>query len=407
MRALAVALLIAAGGTHAAQSSTPRFLRYDRPLRTARLDLGTGTITRGPSAADRAASTIADFTNLDLSGLVGIDSGGGACEWIDAGTKGFAGNASDLVTDIVVVYCSVMADAEHGGPGSSVLLGFYEGYKVGGPAPTTAVALYNLTGLPGHTANSSWAALATASGTATCRILRLGLANCLTFADGPIGYSWRFTDVGTTNVLAGTFPFLSCVQSCVGPGPDRQGMRDLIDQYCPPGHLKSTFSFTTCGVPLSGCSQYFTSIAMELHEVVSAEAVATSFHGDGINADVLSASAIVIGQSWETAIALGHAHGSSGPTSLKVRTSCINGPNLTSPTGHPFELLISGPLSLVRTAVHDGSSADFEPDFSIPCDASLLGLTWAAQGTVLGGGRADLTSARCGVVGSIDVVADP
>jgi len=57
--------------------------------------------------------------------------------------------------------------------------------------------------------------------------------------------------------------------------------------------------------------------------------------------------------------------------------------------------------------VHDGSSADFEPDFSIPCDASLLGLTWAAQGTVLGGGRADLTSARCGVVGSIDVVADP
>jgi len=403
-RALAAGLLIAASGTHAGQSTRARFLRHARPLKTAHLDLATGTITRGPAVRERAATTIADFNNLDLAGFVATDTGGGTCEWIDAATKGFAGNASDLVTNVTFAYCSVVLDPASGGPGGSVLLGFYEGYTVGGPAPTTSVALFNLTGLPGNTGSSSYTALTQFTGSVLCYWFDLDLATSLSFADGPIGYSWRFVDVGTTNVLAGTFPYLSCVQSCLSSGPDAQGMVDLLDQYSPPGALRSTFSF---GSFPSGGFQFFTSISMKIGELVQTEAVATSWNGQGINTDVLSTGAIVMGGSWEAAIALGHAHGASGPTSLRVRTACINGPNLTSPTGHPFEVLITGPVSLTWTDVHDATSADFEPDFAVPNDPALQGLVWAAQGTVLGGGRADLTSARCGTIGSIDLVADP
>ena len=233
------------------------------PLKRARLDLATGTLTRGPSVNERAGNTIADLTNLDLGAYFGLETGDGACEWIDAATKGFASNASDLVSDIVFAYCSVMLDPASGGPGSSVLLGFYEGYAVGGPAPTTNVALYNLTGLPGHNHATSGSPF---SGDLTCRYLHLDLASCLAFADGPIGYSWRFMDHGTTNVLAGTFPVLSCVQSCTGAGPDGQGMVDLLDKFCPPGQFVSTFTFTSPppGSALSGDPFYTTSIAMDV-----------------------------------------------------------------------------------------------------------------------------------------------
>jgi hypothetical protein len=137
------------------------------------------------------------------------------------------------------------------------------------------------------------------------------------------------------------------------------------------------------------------------------EAVASSWNSQGINSDVLLADAIVIGEPWELSIALGHSHGASGVTNVHVRSSCVNGPNLTSPSGHPFEILVNGPLALTLTDAHDGSAADFEPDFLVPLDSALLGLDWAAQGTVLGGGRADLTSARRGVVGSVDAFPDP
>jgi hypothetical protein len=311
-----------------------------------------------PCAIARA-TTIADFNNLDLAGFVATDTGGGTCEWIDAATKGFAGNASDLVTNLTFAYCSVVLDPASGGPGGSVLLGFYEGYTVGGPAPTTSVALFNLTGLPGNTGSSSYTALTQFTGSVLCYWFDLDLATSLSFADGPIGYSWRFVDVGTTNVLAGTFPYLSCVQSCLSSGPDAQGMVDLLDQYSPPGTLRSTFSF---GSFPSGGFQFFTSISMKIGELVQTEAVATGWNGQGINTDVLSTGAIVMGGSWEAAIALGHAHGASGPTSLRVRTACINGPNLTSPTGHPFEAIDRGPA---ESCVDRRSRRD-EPPTSSP-----------------------------------------
>ena len=166
------------------------------------------------------------------------------------------------------------------------MLGFYEGYTVGGPAPTTAAAVLNLTGLPGHTANSSFIALILGSGSATCTFLEVDLASCVSFADGPIGYSWRFTDVGTTGVLAATFPFLACVQSCSGEGPDGQGMVSLLDQYCPPGSAVNTFSFA------SSYESFFTSITMEIREVRDAEAAAVSWNGDGANDHELACGAM-------------------------------------------------------------------------------------------------------------------
>ena len=156
---LAMAAL-AVGASASAQAHRSKvFARYNKPLKSASLDLATGTVTRGPVVSGRPGSTVADFTNIDLGGFIGVDTGGGACEWIDAGRKGVIPNASDLVNNVVFAYCSTMADQNSGGPGGSVQLGFYEGYTVGGPAPSTTVALFNLTGLPGHTANSSFICL--------------------------------------------------------------------------------------------------------------------------------------------------------------------------------------------------------------------------------------------------------
>lgn len=400
---LAGAALAVFGASASAQSHSGKvFARYNKPLKSASLDLATGTVTRGPVVSGRPGSTVADFTNIDLGGFIGVDTGGGACEWIDAGTKGVIPNASDLMNNVVFAYCSTMADQNSGGPGGSVLLGFFEGYNTGGPAPTTAVALFNLTGLPGHTANSSFIALVLGSGNASCFFLNLIFANCISFADGDIGYSWGFTDLGTTSVLAATFPFLSCVQSCSGTGPDAQGMVDLIDQYCPPGGAVNTFSFGT-----TPQGSYFTSISMDVREVADAEAVATTWNSQNINSDLLSATAIVIGSNWQVNIAIaGHTHGASGPTNVKVRTNCINGPNLNSPTGHPIEILTNGTLALTLADPHNGTITSYNP-FAVPCDITLVGLPWAAQGTVVGGGRADLTRARCGVVGSVNLNPDP
>jgi hypothetical protein len=287
-----------------------------------------------------------------------------------------------------------------------VRLGFYEGYTVGGPAPTTAVAVLNLTGLPGHTANSSFRALVLGSGSATCAFLEVDLASCVSFADGPIGYSWRFMDLGTTGVLAATFPFLACIQSCSGSGPDGQGMVSLLDQYCPPGSVVNTFRFA------SSYEDYFTSISMEIREAKDAEAAALSWNGDGVNGHELACGAIAIGGTWSTSITLRRPHQASGsaPMSLRVRSSCVNGPTLSSPFGgRPVEVLTNGALALALLGTH-GAAQNVPwplPAFAVPCDVTLVGLPWAAQGTVLGGGFADLTSARCGVVGSVDLVADP
>lgn len=126
--------------TPAARPQGAQIRRAPQRLRSVHLDLGTGVVTRGPAPKNRAAATVADFTNVDLGGFVGVDSGNGFCEWFDAGVKGFQGNGSDLMSSILFAYCTSSLAPSSGGPGGTTKLGFYEGYTWGGGAPTTTVA---------------------------------------------------------------------------------------------------------------------------------------------------------------------------------------------------------------------------------------------------------------------------
>ena len=72
----------------------------------------------------------------------------------------------------------------------------------------------------------------------------------------------KFDDLGTDGSLSKTFPFLSCVASCSGFGPDGQNMTNCVDQYCPPGTLLSSFSFGTIS------NTTWTSFSMGLNETV-------------------------------------------------------------------------------------------------------------------------------------------
>jgi hypothetical protein len=251
--------------------SSKVFSRLGKPLKSATLDQATGTIIRGPRITNRSSSnTTTSFDNNDLSGFVGCDTGSGFCEWFDAAVKGTyagrtLGNAqgSELMNSIVFTYCSAKLTPGSGGPGGSVKLGFYEGYTTFGGAPTTTVAAFTLTGLPGNSASSSF------FGGYKCFFLRVLFSPLVAFADGPMGYSWKFLDNGTGVLdprgatLAGTWPFLSCVASCSGAilEVDQQGMTDVIDEYCPPGSLQGTFTFGTT-------SGSFTSMSMAVEEFV-------------------------------------------------------------------------------------------------------------------------------------------
>src|SRR5439155_9703831 len=170
------ALILLVGVSSSAQSHPGKvFMRTGKPLKNVTLDLSTGTVSHLPVVHNKAATTTIDFYNNDLGGFVGIDTGNSFCEWFDAGTKGYAGNGSDLMNDIVFAYCSAALSVNSGGPGGSVKLGFYEGYTVGGGAPTTAVAVFTLTGLPANSASSSF------FGGFSCFFIRVFFANLVAF----------------------------------------------------------------------------------------------------------------------------------------------------------------------------------------------------------------------------------
>ena len=388
-RSFALFLAFAASASSAsAQEAGPKRFQVWRPavpLRSATLDLATGTVTRGPAAHDKVGATVTDFSNLDIAGFFAIDSGSGLgnAVWFCAGTKGFAGNTSDLMSSVTFAYCSTVLDASSGGPGGTVTLGFYEGYVAGGGVPTTTVAVFPLTGMPG----------ARTPGGLNCYFLTVKPGALVPFADGPIGYSWHFMDLNPLNPnLAGTGPMMSCVQSCSGPGPDGQGMIDQIDRYSPPGTLAGSFSIGTFDV---------SSMAMAIQEAQDLLGTVTPFVGDGINADGLASGPIVVGGTWAPAVGIGHAHGASGVVNLRVRTGVVNGPNIVSPIGGRLtEPLINGPLLFSATAGHNGIVAAF-PAQAVPLSLALVNQPWAAQATVLGGGFGDLSRALQGVVGSI------
>ncbi len=128
-------------------------------------------------------------------------------------------------------------------------------------------------------------------------------------------------------------------------------------------------------------------------------ATSATFSGDGINADMIAPVNAILGSSWSAPLTLGHPHGAGGPLLLKVRSATFNGPNFPSPIGGRLtEVLIAGQFLATIGGSHDGTTGGIAPQ-SIPDDASLVGVPWAAQYTVLGGGFGDYSQAVFGTVG--------
>jgi hypothetical protein len=392
---LAGAALALFGASSSAQSQSGKvFARYNKPLKSVSLDLATGTITRGPAVNDRSATTTVDFNNNDLGGFVGVDTGNGFCEWFDAGVKGFAGNNSDLMNNFVFAYCSAMLAPGSGGPGGSVNLGFYEGYTITGASPTTTVALFTLNGLPGNTASSSF------FGGFQCYFINVTFGSLVAFADGPIGYSWGFLDTGTDGVLAGTWPFLSCVVSCSGAigQVDGQGMTDAIDEYCPPGTLRATFTFGTT-------SGSFTSMSMDIREVTDFPATRVLYNSTTTpNPDILTSNRAIIGGNWSGTITrpavptsnITGATVSVRPTRIPLPGG-VQGPS-PLPIGAGGKILITGPLlSTLGTIGVGPKTRTFTA--AVPADFGLVCVHFAAQGTTIGGG-VRVTSAVEGTTGT-------
>ncbi len=131
----------------------------------------------------------------------------------------------------------------------------------------------------------------------------------------------------------------------------------------------------------------------------SSAATSATFSGDGINAETIAPVNAVLGSSWSAPLTLGHPHGSGGPLSLKVRSATINGLNFVSPVGGRLtEILVTGPFLITISGSHNGVSGDV-PTQTIPDQFSLVGVPWAAQYTVVGGGFGDLSQAVFGIVG--------
>lgn len=308
----------------------------------------------------------------------------------DAGVKGFAGNASDLVTSVVFAYCSSMLSPGSGGPGGSLSLGFYEGYTLGGGSPTTGVAVFTLSGLPGNSTSSSF------FGGFACYFTDVDFGGLVAMSDGPFGYSWGFLDVGTDGMLAGTWPFLACVVSCSGAigEVDAQGMTDFIDQYCPPGTLHSTFTFgTTAGS--------YTSMSMEIRELTDTPSSLVGYNATVTpNTDTLTASNPVIGTSW-TATLTRSPVTAAGPFVVDLRPNRVAGNGNPPPMGVQGGLLISGTLLSTLSGTHNGTTGGVQ--VTIPSDAGLVCLHFTAQASAMPastGFLARLSSAVEGTTGT-------
>jgi hypothetical protein len=426
---LAGAALALFGAASNAQSQSGKvFARYNKPLKSVTLDLNTGTITRGPQVSNRSIlGTVTDFDNNDLGGFVGVDTGNGFCRWIDAGVKGTGlgrtagvNNNSDLVASIVFAYCSAKLTPGSGGPGGSMALHFYEGYTLFGGAPTTMVACFTLTGLPGNTASSSF------FGGFNCIFIKIVFAQLLCFDDGPIGYAWTFLDQGTGVInplgatLAGTWPFLSCTVSCSAAilQVDDQGMTDAIDEYCPTTSLLATFTFGTT-------SGSFTSISLATEEVLDTTSTITGCPGIPAAADVLTANPVSVGADWTATLTIGITRnaatswtlffGSTGiskPTGFLIAQVPSPGNNFgTSKAGRRLLCDINNTSNApFCTGVSIGSTVGSTDSCSgsIPKKASLICNAWCAQAVIvgpvsagtLGGGNRRLSTSIAGIVGT-------
>ena len=393
--ALTGAALFALGAFAGAQSQTgSKFSRYTKPLRTVSMNLETGTVTRGPQVANQAITTTTDLTNLDLGGFIGVDTGGGFCQWIDSAAKGSGAQGtgpvpSELVTNFVFAYCSARLDVNSGGTGGTMTWTFFPSHTTGALHPATSDAsTFTLTGLPSNTAEGMvFAQIA-------CFFINITFgATPLALADGQIGYAWTFEDLDTVGVFAATFPFLSCVTSCSGAGPDGVSMDDLVDQYCPApvgAAPLATFSFGT--TPFGG---YFTSINMDMRELDVAATAGTyqgTSPGSLVNPDGLTTTPVIIGSTWSATvtpqasrtaapfglgIVLVQTGGAPGVT-IAIDLAGILGVPGSAPVS---QLLVSGSVLGTTTAAW---SVGGTGDIDIPLNTSFVCLPWYAQAIVFG-----------------------
>jgi len=417
------------GAASSAQSQSGKvFARYNKPLKSYTLDLETGTLTRGPQVSNnRTLLTVTDFDNNDLGGFVGVDTGNGFCKWIDSAVKGTGlgrtagvNNNSDMMISIVFAYCSAKLTPGSGGPGGTMGLHFYEGYTLFGGAATTGVAHFTLSGLPGNSASSSF------FGGFNCIFIKILFSVLKCFADGPIGYGWKFIDQGTGVInplgatLAGTWPFLSCTVSCSGNilQVDNQGMTDAIDEYCPPTSLLATFTFGTT-------SGSFTSISMAIEEVTDTTSTVAGCAGIPAAADVLTANPVSVGSDWTATLTIGITRnsatswtlffGSTGiakPTGFLIAQIPSPGNNFgTSKAGRRLLCDISNTSNAPFCSGQAIGSTPGSTDScsgSIPKKASLICNAWCAQAVIvgpisagsLGGGNRRLSTAVNGIVGT-------
>ena len=393
-RRLALALLSLAP-VAAAQVAHPKYSRYRQPMQLVRLDLETGRVQRGPATAPQAVVTATDLDNLDLGGFIGVDTGGGFCEWIDSAYKGAGAGgttpvASDLVSNFVFAYCSSRLDVNSGGVGGTMTWSFFPSHTTGAPHPATSdqVAAITLTGLPSNTTEGAlFAQIA-------CYFIDIQLGTVpLAFPDGQIGYSWTFEDLDTVGVFAATFPFLSCVQSCSGSGPDGWSMDDVIDMYCPanvPGsHPLVPFVFST---PM------YWSINIDMRELDVA-GTALTFDGPSVvNPDRLHMSPAVIGSGvsatvtpqidragtpgFDVAVLMIYAGCSTPGVPIVIDLAPILIGFGSAPVS---ELLTSGSLLALATVPLNGPGVPSAPrHIDVPLDSSLLCHKWSAQAIVFG-----------------------
>jgi hypothetical protein len=390
------ALLCLGSASSAQKQDTPLMRRVTQPLQPAQLDLETGTVTRGPAVVQKAApgyTTCSSLANLDHSGFVGVDSGvgtaNGPCEWIESADKGAgntvavnSGGKSGFVTSFAFAYCSAALDTLSGGPGGSARIGFRTGYQRGsangGGVTGTDVGTFNLSGLPAWTGCSSF------FGGFACYLLNVTFgATPLVLPDGPIGWSYQFRDLGTDGVLAKTFPFLACIQSCTGSGqgysavtggagPDAMGrMINYVDQYCPAGSLLSSFTFASVAN-----GSYFTSISMDIREVAPIAATTFTF-GPGNAQTLTGAPAIFDGDSFLYSLVLNCT--GNAPSILLVRVAFAPPPPpIATKWGTVYVAITAGTGVNIGPIPHGGGSVPIVQD--LPLDLTLLGACYSNQG---------------------------
>ena len=402
---LASAALLSFTSAADAQQQT-KVRRVTKPLVNATLDLQTGMYTIGSAVNEKGASvfnTEISLFNTDFSGFVGIDSQ--TCEWYSSANKGTGrtGGKSQIMTSFLFAYCSSALSTASGGVGGSAIITFRDGYTgpSGGAPSGPATAQFNVSGMPANTNSSSF------FGGFNCFFLRVRSANnapaspARTFEggqvmpDGQMGWGWNFADLATDGTLAHTFPFLACVQSCSGVGPDQTGgMVNYVDQYCPTGSLLATFTF--------GTTTTYSSVSMEIREAEAITGATVSNNGTGVNpAGSLAniAGTPTLGGFWKMSMNCAGAD----PSKIYILRISFLPPIPPSPTPFGEGLINGGGPGNNFFGGHGGAAVTFPPGgpgVQLPLDLAFQNSCYGVQALCGDSPKGFFTNAVFETVGS-------